>query len=134
MEFLEKNGDSKEEARQITKMLKKGVGNGQRLKEIIKNYSNKEQNLVEPPMISVIFSEVLQSLSPRSKGGNPEATPGGVVMRITHLFRQMYLRKYLQIDTGNMTVDQVYCYVMAFMAEVLKHDDEPSLPKMNKSP
>jgi len=30
-----------------------------------------------------------------------------------------------------MSVEQVYCYLMAFMAEVLRNDDEPDLPKLS---
>jgi len=33
-----------------------------------------------------------------------------------------------------MSVEQVYCYLMAFMAEVLRNDDEPDLPKLSQSP
>ena len=55
-------------------------------------------------------------------------------MRLTYLFRQQYLRKYLSIDIQSMSVEQVYCYLMAFMAEVLRNEDEPDLPKLSQSP
>jgi hypothetical protein len=39
LEYLEKENENKDEAKNITRLLKKGIGNGQQLKEIIKSYA-----------------------------------------------------------------------------------------------
>lgn len=66
-------------------MLKKGIASGQRLKEIIKSYANTESSIIESPMISVIFSELLQlaTESPSKFSSQGTTVPASTDVSIT---------------------------------------------------